>query len=183
MRPLPSDGDHAAGDKNEPRHGRTGLSGCGAERASGRIGYYFRRSGARPRRTVGPRARPGRRMPAGRSPAAPGWRRTAVGARAVRRGPRARPARGRRRARRRWRAAAGSDRSRAAALAGGEAGEQDRQGDEDGREDRGAAGQEIGGAARAHHPGRAAAAGEPAAFRALHQDEGDQRRPRRASGR
>ena len=61
-----------------------------------------------------------------------------------------------------------------AALPGGEAGEQDREADEDRREDRGAAGQEVRGAARAHHAGRAAAAGEPAAFRALHQDERDQ---------
>jgi hypothetical protein len=62
----------------------------------------------------------------------------------------------------------------AAALIGGERGKHDRQRDEDGGEDRGAAGQEIGGAAGAHHPGRAAAAGKAAAFGALHQDERDQ---------
>ena len=62
------------------------------------------------------------------------------------------------------------------ALAGGERGEHDRQGDEDGRRGSAVARVRKSAAPRAViRPGRAAADAEAAAFRALHQDDGDQR--------
>ncbi len=59
---------------------------------------------------------------------------------------------------------------------GGNRGERDRQHHERDREPLGRAGQEVGRAARAHQPGRAAADAEAAAFGALHQHHGDEPR-------